>query len=74
MIFSWWVGGTYSDTKANLRQVGLNWDWPTGLSLAKLNQISCEMFLQDMRLFVYFVWKVYVCGWCVDGVYVCGWV
>ena len=29
-----WVGGSYSDIKTNLSQVGLDWDWPTGLSLA----------------------------------------
>ena len=30
-----WVAGSYSDIKTNLSQVGLDWDWPTGLSLAK---------------------------------------
>ena len=29
-----WVAGSYSDIKTNLSQVGLDWDWPTGLSLA----------------------------------------
>ena len=33
-----WVAGSYSDIKTNLSQVGLDWDWPTGLSLAKLRQ------------------------------------
>ena len=30
-----WVAGSYSDIKTNLSQVGLDLDWPTGLSLAK---------------------------------------
>ena len=32
--FPGWLGGSYSDIKTNLSQVGLDWDWPTGLSLA----------------------------------------
>ena len=38
-----WVplGGSYSDIKTNLSQVGLDWDWPTGLSLAKCITILC---------------------------------
>ena len=27
------MGGSYSDIKTNLSQVGLDWDWPTGLIL-----------------------------------------
>ena len=30
------MAGSYTDIKTNLSQVGLDWDWPTGLSLAKL--------------------------------------
>ena len=30
----WSVAGSYSDIKINLSKVGLDWDWPTGLSLA----------------------------------------
>ena len=37
------MGGSYSDIKTNLSQVGLDWDWPTGLSLAKLfNDIGLQ--------------------------------
>ena len=35
-----WVGGSYSDIKTNLSQVGLDWDWPTGLSLAKIHCVN----------------------------------
>ena len=31
-----WVAGSYSDIKTNLSQVGLDWDWPTGLELGKI--------------------------------------
>ena len=34
------VGGSYSDIKTNLSQVGLDWDWPTGLSLAKIHCVN----------------------------------
>ena len=38
-------GGSYSDIKTNLSQVGLNWDWPTGLSLAKYKHTLCPRYL-----------------------------
>ena len=37
-----WVAGSYSDTKTHLSQVGLDWDWPTGLSLAKVTELLVE--------------------------------
>ena len=33
-----WVAGSYSDIKTKLCQVGLDWEWPTGLSLAKFTR------------------------------------
>ena len=40
-----WVAGSYSDIKTNLSQVGLDWDWPTGLSLATF-EIYREEFIE----------------------------
>ena len=39
-----WVG-SYSDIKTNLSQVGLDWDWPTGLSLAKKHGLKTQIFI-----------------------------
>ena len=41
-----WVGGSYSDIKTNLSQVGLDWDWPTGLSLAKKYFVTKKKLVQ----------------------------
>ena len=43
------VRWSYSDIKTNLSQDVLDWDWPTGLSLAKKN-LSGKMFVRNFKL------------------------
>ena len=45
-VAGWLSGGSYSDIKTNLSQVGLNWDLPTGLSLAITVFINHDRFYQ----------------------------
>ena len=50
-----WAGSNI-DIKTNVSQVGLNWDWPTGLSLAKrLRKIIFITFIFQIQYISHFI-------------------